>query len=175
MFLCFSISPKTQAGEEYNQTVSESVYRHQNEVDFNLEKLIGLINDNNRKFRRIFYSRLEYELGQNHISKSPYDEVNNTIEQCELSIDQFLGVDFPKSKRMAIANAQREMLTEKNILDTSNPRVDKEVYADRMSFYFERFLEETASILTDEEFEALFKISKGEIGTAFQSIIYKSN
>ncbi|MFA5248174.1 MAG: hypothetical protein WC415_02940 [Patescibacteria group bacterium] len=148
--------------------------KYQNEPDFNLEKLSGPINNDNKNFRDSFYSRIEFESGKKQLKERPRDEINNTIEQCEVSIDHSLGIDFSKDKRKSIADAQRKMLAEKSILDRTIPEDDKNGYANSLSFHFEKFLGDVSLILTEEEFKALFKISKSEIGNAYKMLIQSS-
>lgn len=171
VFLCLFSTTSTLKAKEVETKIS---HRHQNEPDFNLEKLSGSINESNKEFRDLFYSRIEFELGKKQIQERPHDEINNTIESCELSIDHSLGIDFPKEKRNAIIEAQRKMLEEKTALDRTLLETDKNRYVNDLSFHFEKFLGEVTFILTEEEFQALFKISKSEIGNAFEMLIQSS-
>jgi len=158
--------------EHYKKTGNESYveikqYRHQGEQGFDPKMLCGQVDNENGLYRNDFYSKIDMNSLKKQLKSADPDSPVNTADQFQNVIDYALGIDFPEYKRKTIYDAQIEMLYRKDALDEKLKNGADNLYIGRVNDYFETYLTKVATVLTDEEFEKLFQISKDEIQGAF--------
>ncbi|MFA5248191.1 MAG: hypothetical protein WC415_03025 [Patescibacteria group bacterium] len=156
----------------FAQNSEKGATKHQNNVNFDAKTLSGLVNNDNCKFRNMFYSELDRQIIEKRRNDNPGDEVENIIEEFENNIDYSLGIDFPENKRILLRNCQKEMLKSKKILDDAGePSINIISYREKICDFHDKYLLQVSKILNDEEFEALFQIKKNKTKGVLKNII----
>ena len=161
--LIFSIFGYCFANENNNE---DRKFRHQDDKEFNLEKLKGpLKKGENLNYREKFYTRKNYELLKKQKEQPSGDKVQDLVSQFENFIDFNLGIDFSKEKRLSILKNNKDLQKELNLLLEllEKGEIDEEYCMSTSNLETEKALEEISYVLTDEEFERLFQFSKQKI------------
>ncbi len=162
--------------EDYDKNITNKDnigYRYKDDDMFDLESLVGHINEYNTGYRDEFFSRKDYELLRDQLETSSGYPATNIVSQFENVIDYSLGIDFSEEKRVKIRNAQHEMLLKRGLIDGifEQGEMSEELYYAKLKKLSEESLENVARMITDEEFEALYQMKKGDIHGSFSRII----
>lgn len=164
------IANNIPANSNHPATRPATTYRHSDDLEFDLNLMLGYVNDENVDYRDEIYARLDYEFATNQMEFTNSDPIEDVVEQFENAIDYALGIDFPLDRRNEIKDKQRDMIKKKALLDDQDD-LSRDEYFAKLAMVYENCLHETAEVLTDEEFYSLFQIVKEQINGCFSKIV----
>lgn len=133
----------------------------------NKKSLLGHLTEANMKLRSDYYSKRDFELATRHLDEVN-DPVENVVSEFESTIDFSLGTDFPEKRRVPIRGLQREMLYQKEALDSES--IDEKLYLSQLNDIYNDYLSKMAGLLSSEEFYLLFQVERHDFRDAVLKI-----
>jgi len=129
--------------------------------------LKGNINDTNEQYRSEYYAKKLHES-----YKKSKDETEALVVDGDLLINQMLGNDFLKEKRLHLNIIQRKMFLKRKTLEElyNSNDLSLDAYEYQIEKVSTESFIEAAKILSDIEFEKLFGFQKIEISKAYDKI-----
>lgn len=138
-------------------------YKYQDDPDFDLVKLSGLIDSTNGDYRDKFYANKEHAIVHDLMVNPSGDDARDLVNEYEITYDILFGIDFPEERRKLLRESHYQMLLEDMETDRlctdeniKAKKITKRECVKRTQDTFDTYLiDERKRLLTDDEFKRM--------------------